>query len=355
VIPYSVNSPLWSDGAYKERFMALPPKMVDDGQEVPAKISFTSGGWSLPEQSVLIKSFALELTEGDPRSRRWIETRFITKQQGEWAGYTYAWNEAQTDATLVEKAGRDREYLVHTAQGIRRQQWRFPSRTECMVCHSRAANFALGMTTPQLNREHDYGGGTTENQLVMLERLNLLRVNWKNEAVEALRKDLTSQKLASAEVEKRISEITSVADQRTDPPSSLLFQAPEKYDCLADPYDGSGSIEQRARSYLQVNCAQCHTLAGGGNAQFDVAIATPLEQTKLLNVRPQHHTFDVANPLLIAPGDPDRSILIYRVSHRSAGHMPPLATYLVDHQAVTLLRQWVSEMPAESPVVNGFR
>ena len=347
VIPYSVNSPLWSDGAYKERFMALPPKMIDDGQEIPAKISFTSGGWSLPDQTVLIKSFALELTQGDVSSRRWIETRFLTKQQGEWVGYTYEWNEEQTDAMLVGKAGRDREFMIETPVGVSPQQWHIPSRAECMVCHSRAANFALGMTTPQMNREHDYGGGTIENQLVTLERLNLLRINWENEAIEAWRKEFTSQELTSAEIVKRISEITGVADQREDPPSSLLFQAPEKYDCLATPYEATQSIEMRARSYLQVNCAQCHTLAGGGNAQFDITSTTPLEQMKLLNVKPQHHTFGIANPLLIAPGDPDRSILIYRISHRSAGHMPPLATSLVDKQAVELLRQWITEMPTE--------
>jgi hypothetical protein len=82
---------------------------------------------------VLVKSFALELQEGKPESRRWVETRFMTKQEGEWIGYTYRWNDEQTDATLVEDAGADREYSIKTADGTRNQKWHFPSRTECMV------------------------------------------------------------------------------------------------------------------------------------------------------------------------------------------------------------------------------
>lgn len=345
VIPYSVNSPLWSDGANKERFFVLPPTMIDDREEVPAKINFGSGGWSFPDRTVLIKSFALDLKEGDASSRRWIETRFLTKQQGEWVGYSYEWNDAQTDAVLVDKAGHDREFDIATDDGIRRQKWHYPSRTECMVCHSRAANFALGLTTPQMNRDHDYGHGVVENQVRMLERLGLLKVNWQWEAMEAFRKNLTAKGLEAKDVELRLQEITATRDQRKDPPSSLLFQLPEKYDCLANPYDEAKPVEARARSYLQVNCAQCHVLAGGGNAQFDIAISTPLSQMKLLNVRPQHHTFGIENAQLIAPGDPNRSVLLHRISHRRQGHMPPLATSLVDAQAVNLIRQWITELP----------
>ena len=132
LIPYTVNAPLWSDGAYKERYIALPG---DDSQ-----IEFTaSGGWNFPDRAVLVKSFALETEEGNPRSRRWIETRFLTKQEGEWVGYSYLWNEAQTEATLVEASGADREFVVRVPKseqspdGVRKQTWHYPSRAECMV------------------------------------------------------------------------------------------------------------------------------------------------------------------------------------------------------------------------------
>jgi len=93
LIPYSVNSPLWSDGAAKERFIALP------GGE---KIDYTSSnGWNFPNGSVLVKTFSL----GDKK----IETRLIAKQSNDWHGYTYIWDEAQTDATLIPSGGLDRD------------------------------------------------------------------------------------------------------------------------------------------------------------------------------------------------------------------------------------------------------
>src|ERR1043166_5686689 len=130
LIPYSVNSPLWSDGAGKERFVALP----DDG-----KIEFTHNrGWTLPEGTVLVKTFSLELREGDPASRKRIETRLLTRQQKEWVGYSYIWDEQQTDATLVEASGRDQPFKIVSAgsRGTHTQTWHYPSRTECMVCRS---------------------------------------------------------------------------------------------------------------------------------------------------------------------------------------------------------------------------
>ena len=156
LIPYSVNAPLWSDGAYKERYLALPAGET---------ISLTrTRGWNFPDRTVLVKSFAIERKEGDPASRKWIETRFLTKQGGEWYGYTYLWNDAGTDAELLDAKGADKEFTVATPAGPRKQVWHYPSRAECMVCHSRAANFVLGLCTPQMNTAHDYGTGA-DNQV----------------------------------------------------------------------------------------------------------------------------------------------------------------------------------------------
>ena len=151
LIPYSVNAPLWSDGAYKERWIALPG--------ADSHIDFTTNrGWGFPDKTVLVKSFALEMEQGNPASRRWIETRFLTNQQGEWYGYTYQWNDEQTDGVLVEDKGLDREFSIRVkptaeeSSGVHKQTWHYPSRTECMVCHSRAANFVLGLTELQMNK-----------------------------------------------------------------------------------------------------------------------------------------------------------------------------------------------------------
>ena len=130
VIPYSVNAALWSDGAYKERALYVPETTGTGDEEKPTTISVRGNrGWNLPDGTVAIKSFALDMTEGDPNSRRWIETRFLTRHEGEWVGYTYLWNDEQTDATLVEAKGADHKFTIKTADGGTRElAWRYPSR-----------------------------------------------------------------------------------------------------------------------------------------------------------------------------------------------------------------------------------
>ncbi len=345
LIPYSVNAPLWSDGAYKERYIHLPRVATPEGTEAPAKIDWTANrGWNFPDRTVLVKSFALELEEGNPQSRHWIETRFLTRQDGEWVGYSYRWNDEQTEATLVDKEGLNQTFEIRTPTGTRRQVWRYPSRTECMVCHSRAANFVLGPSTLQMNKEHDYGS-VTANQLEVLEMLGVLNVNPLPEVHAALRKDLKAQYPNDEEAKAAFDRATATRDQR--PPrgaSSLLSQSPSNYMRLVDPYDLHQDLTARARSYLHANCSQCHVEAGGGNAQMDLAFQTPLEKMRVLDTPPLHHKFGVADARLIAPGDPDRSILLRRMAHRGEGQMPQLGTTVVDQQAVELLRQWIASL-----------
>jgi uncharacterized repeat protein (TIGR03806 family) len=342
LIPYSVNAPLWSDGAYKERYIGLPA--------ADSRIDFTTWrGWNFPDRTVLVKSFALEADEGNPASRRWIETRFLTKQEGEWVGYSYRWNDAQTDATLVEAKGADRELSVRVPrsaqypEGIRKQVWRYPSRADCMVCHSRAANFVLGLNVLQMNRDHDYGG-VKDNQLRVLERLGALRVTWAADAENLVREAARARGLTGEQAEAYVRKQVSAEGQRTAPESSLLTQAPEKYAKLVDPYDPKAAVDLRARSYLHGNCAQCHVEAGGGNAQIELEFSTPAERTRLFDVRPVHATFGLGDARLVAPGHPERSVLLHRLSHRDKGFMPPLATVIVDRQAVGLLSEWIRQM-----------
>ena len=146
------------------------------------RIDYSGGtGWGFEDDSVMVESFALEMVAGDPASRRWIETRFLLKQQSEWVGYAYRWNKEGTDAELVQAAGVDEQFTIrdNTApDGVRKQSWHYPSRAECMVCHSRGpANYLLGLQTLQMNRDHDYGG-RVDNQLRTLEHLDLFRVGW---------------------------------------------------------------------------------------------------------------------------------------------------------------------------------
>ena len=293
MIPYSVNAPLWSDGTHKARYFAIPG---DD-----PKIEFKpTRAWGFPDETVLVKSFALEMTDGDVKSQRWIETRLLTKQQGEWIGYSYQWNDDQTDATLVAKEGVDREFTVRTADGSRAQSWHYPSRTECMVCHSRAVGFVLGLSTPQMNKNHDYGGHV-ENQLAVLQRVGLLgKIN-----------------------------------------------PPDKYERLANPYDPAETLEARARAYLHSNCSICHVDAGGGNAQMQLEAATARDKMKLFDEVPLHDKFGLSDARLVAPGHPERSVLLHRVKLRGRGQMPQLATSRIDQPAIDMLTEWIRQMEAK--------
>jgi glucose/arabinose dehydrogenase len=355
VVPYSVNSELWSDGAYKERFIAIPHKSGD------RRIGYTiGGGWYFPDETILIKSFAIEREAGNPASRRWIETRFFTKQEGEWAGYSYMWNEDQTDATLVESPGLDRDYEIRDAKtdaGVRTLKWRYPSRTECMICHSRAANYVLGVQTPQMNRGHDFRaiGGPIDNQLRNLEHLGMLRVNYVGETTQAFRDEAVKRALTPEATAKFMEQHEVNRLQRRDeyPDSSLLAVSPKFLPKLANPLDTSADLNARARSYLHANCAHCHVKDGGGNALMEMEFNRPPEQMQLFDVDPMHGRFEISNGKLVARGDPDRSILLRRMSGRLTdghnGQMPPLATNVRDESAVALMKQWISQLPAVAP------
>ena len=312
VIPYSVNSPLWSDGAHKTRFFAVPHEAGEDG--APPKISAGGRrGWTFPEQTVLIKSFAVDMIEGDANSRRWIETRFLHRENKEWVGYSYRWNNGQTDATLVDKAGLDINFSVQSTDGAMvERKWRYPSRAECMVCHSRAANYVLGLSTAQMNRDHDYAsvGGAVDNQLRTLEHLGYFKLKRKG---------------------------------GKDAP----FTAAD-HPRLADPYSDSESLGDRALSYLHSNCAQCHVAAGGGNSQMILSFGTAPEKQNLINAEPLHDRFGIADAKLVAPGSPERSLLLQRIARRGRGQMPQLATSIVDNRAVALFKEWIEGMPSDS-------
>lgn len=299
VVPYAPAAPFWSDGAIKIRAIGVP------GTE---SVDTKSERWEAPDGSVTIKSFQLEMQSGEPASRKYIETRIMVRQQKEWTGYTYLWNDEQTDATLVDKNGLDKPYRVidkSNPQGFRDQVWHYPSRTECMVCHSRAANFVLGFSPLQLDSDFNYGEGRTDNQLRALYHIGLL----KNEKGYERRKP----------------------------------DAPH----LVDPNDKQQPLEARARSYFYTNCASCHVDAGGGNSLMNMDFKAKGHELRMIGVKPIHVFPEKVDARLIDPGHPENSVVYLRVNRRGTGQMPPLGSNVVDQKSVELLKEWIEKLTAE--------
>ncbi|RYE84197.1 MAG: hypothetical protein EOO75_18420, partial [Myxococcales bacterium] len=148
LIPYGVNAPFWSDGADKSRWLAIP-----DGTTIA--VDADSGDFDLPNGSVVVKEFQLD-------GKR-IETRLMVRHDdGAWAGYSYEWNDAGTDATYVPGGKK---------KVIGDQTWLYPSSAQCLQCHTQAAGRTLGLEVAQLNGLLDYPGGAYANQLATLEHL----------------------------------------------------------------------------------------------------------------------------------------------------------------------------------------
>ena len=254
-----------------------------------------------------MKSFALEFEKGNPASKKYIETRIVLKQDDQWLGYTYRWNKDQTDAVLVESPGEDVTYEIKdpsASGGVRKQVWHYPSRTECMFCHSRAAGFVLGLTTQQMNRDHQFESGRIDNQLRTYSHIGIFKKPLSKEA-------------------------------------ATLPQYP-------DPFDAKADLSRRVKTYLEVNCAICHVSDGGGNSLIELGSRTPLEKAKLIDEPPVHEDLGLRDARIIAPGAPERSVLYQRITRRGKKQMPPVSTNVVDERGAKLVEEWIRSLATKS-------
>jgi uncharacterized repeat protein (TIGR03806 family) len=313
LIPYSINAPAWNDGAIKEWYLALPGESQIEFEAIdyPQPAPGAHLGWKFPDGAVVVETISLDT---EPKQRR-IETRILhnrrltgTEEVGDqyWRGYTYVWNDDQTDATLLDDPqGRDRTFTVRdpaAPNGQRQLAWHYPSRAECTVCHNMAAKYVLGVTTMQMNKDHNYGG-VSDNQLRTLEHLGIFS------------KPLPSQ--------------------------------PDSLPRLTNCYDTQQPLDQRARSYLHANCSYCHRKWGGGNAEFQLLASLDLADTKTVGTHPGQGSFFIPDAQVIAPGDPYRSVLFYRISKLGPGRMPRTGSNEVDQRGVRLLHDWIAQLPRD--------
>ena len=276
LIPYAPHSQLWSDGASKERWLALP-----DGKQITVG---ADGDFDIPIGSVLVKSFRV--------AGKLVETRLLVHHDdGGWAGYTYEWNDAQTDATLLASS--------KTKAVGGGQDWYYPSRDECLSCHSTAAGRTLGLEIGQLNADLVYPAtNRVSNQLATFDHIGLF-------------------------------------DAPLPGPVDSLARYP-------DPKSAEGTAETRARSYVHANCSFCHRPGGNGNSAMDLRYATAANMTGTCNASPNAGDLGIAGAKIVAPGDPAHSLLSVRPKTLGAGRMPPLASHVVDGSGTATIDAWIT-------------
>ncbi len=297
IIPYEVNSPLWSDRSLKRRWIAVP----NDGEfDSPGeKVGFDPDDfWTFPEGTVMIKHFDLPLDETDPTSIGRLETRFLVIGEGGLAyGLTYRWNATGTDAYLMNEEEEGEWLVTRSDASVYTQTWSFPSRQQCMNCHNANAGHVLGLKAHQLNGEMLYPQtGITANQLVTWEHLGMF-------------------------------------DQPLPPVDELRRARPL--------HDLTASAEDRVMAYIDANCAHCHR-PNGAEGAFDARFSTPLAQKGLVN-EPTVGMNSPAGQLVVLFGDTLGSEIWVRDSKPNGvyGSMPPLAKNVVDPHYMPVLTEWI--------------
>lgn len=303
LIPYGLNAPLWSDGAVKSCYLAVPS---DGGVITPDEQMRLrpTNSWTFPAGTVFVKNFDLTVDETNPAvPRRRLETQILVRDtNGAVYGVTYKWRADNSDAYLLAN-GLNEDILITNATGVRTQTWYYSSPADCLTCHTPAAGYVLGVNARQLNGNFTYPAtGITDNQIRTLNRLGLFS--------------------------PAINE-TNIAG----------------YPKLSALTDAAASLEERARSYLDVNCGQCHR-PGGTGITFDARYDTPLANQHMVNF-PATVLLGLDNPRIVKPQDIGRSVLQVRMNTNAPTiKMPPLAHNLIDTNAVKLIRDWINSMPA---------
>jgi uncharacterized repeat protein (TIGR03806 family) len=269
LIGFEPSAKLWSDGADKERWLALP-----EGERIAVA---DDGALTFPKGTVLMKHFRID--------GALAETRLLMRHQdGRWAGYSYAWDEDGSDAVLLD-ASEQRSWGG--------QEWTYPSRSQCMTCHTSPSNRVLGAEPAQLTGPVSWPDGRVAIQLDTWTHIGLF-------------------------------------EEPVPPP-----------DPLPDPHDTSQPLHLRAAAYLHVNCAGCHQPGGGGVGLMDLR----------WGVDPNHFCdaradvdLGIEDARVVAPGEPERSTLSVRMHSLDPHHrMPPLGTTLVDPDGTALIDQWITE------------
>ena len=293
LVPYDINLPAWSDHAFKNRWFGHP-------ETAPTFTFARDAEWTQPAGFLWVKHFELETDRGNPTTLKRIETRVLVKTEEGSYGVSYRWNENGTSATLADPAGEEFDLAIIADGLATTQHWRIPSQAECATCHSPQAGHTLSFNTRQLNRAGILGGANG-NFLSLLESSGYL---------------------------------------------TGLNETPQTLPRHVSPQESDYSLEERARSWLDVNCAYCHSNSAAPPAIFDARSSLTLFETGMIDGALLGTSLD-PNDRLLAPGQEEYSAIIHRIAARNDyGRMPPLSSYETDETAVQLLIDWIeSDLP----------
>ena len=298
VLPYDLNSPLFSDHAAKARFVWMP--------EGTAATYVADDVLNFPANTVLIKNFYYENDETDPsKGTNRIETRLLINRGDEWEAVGYIWNEDQTDAyrevigdiqeiSWVDKAGEshDINYII-------------PNKNQCKSCHAVGKKqVPIGPKVRNLNKSYPYADGSM-NQLDKWAAVGYL----------------------------------TGYEPTADHPRVANWED-----------ESSGTLQERALAYLDINCGHCHNPDGSANTSglHLVADAVPdmslgiYKATVSAGAGTGGHTYSVV------PGNPEESIMIYRMSSTDPGAMmPELGRTIVHKEGIALISNWIKNLQVD--------
>jgi uncharacterized repeat protein (TIGR03806 family) len=302
MLAYQPNLTFWSDHALKRRWFTIP--------DPAARMTFNAeGNWTYPTGTVWVKHFDLELSRGNPATAKRIETRVLVKTDTGSYGVSYRWNEAQTEATLVEDAGTEFDVAIDDHGTPHTQRWQIPGRSSCLTCHTPQAGHALSFNTRQLNRAGSING-FSGNQLTVLSDGGFLH----------------------------------------GPAPTVANLARH-----VRPDETQYPLELRARSYFAVNCAYCHQAGGSVGGFWDGRAQLKLEETGLIHGVAENNGGDPLNKYVV-PGDTGHSIVLNRIAAANGfNRMPPLGTTELDSTNIQLITDWINSELATRPIYDTWR
>jgi uncharacterized repeat protein (TIGR03806 family) len=306
VTPYELNTPLFSDYAVKYRTVWMP--------------AGTSAAYNdtdvldFPVGTIVTKSFGFrdDMRKATPNVK-WVETRVFVRQAAGWKGVSYAWNDAQTSATINYGGGAVPVSWIDETGAKVSTDYVVPNGNQCTVCHSQSdVPNLIGPKARNLNRNHLYAEGE-QNQLAHLAAAGML----------------------------------------TGAPADPASQSP-RLPVWNDP--STGTSDERARAYLEVNCAHCHSEHGFARTTGLYLGVNQTQWSALGVCKPPVAVGEATGGFLydVVPGDPDHSILTHRLaSTEPATMMPQIGRSVTDAQGVQLVRDWITGLQGTAPACNG--